>query len=203
MIKEMEMRHSGWIRAFHWINMISITMLMLTGFYIHAPRYWGWLFSGMDTPRALHFAFAFLLCVGTVGQIYYRFVADDWKNVAFRPIKDTLYLPSMIKYYLFLADDHPDYGKYNPGQRGMYMGIVFMAFVQIITGFVLYNQNAFLVVSGWLGGMIAIRVIHYVITWILVLCVLAHVYLDISEGIPVLVSMVTGKIPKGFHGSHE
>ena len=48
MIKKMEERHSIWIRIFHWANMIAITMLTLTGFYIHAPQTFR-LFSSMDT----------------------------------------------------------------------------------------------------------------------------------------------------------
>jgi Ni/Fe-hydrogenase 1 B-type cytochrome subunit len=42
------------------------------------------------------------------------------------------------------------------------------------------------------------------VTWLFVLSVLAHVYLDVSEGIPVLKSMFTGKLPADFdHGVHE
>ncbi len=203
MVKQMEDRHSIWIRIFHWINMISITMLVLTGFYIHAPESFR-LFSNMDNARFLHFAMAYVLCFGVVGRVYYAIVAHDAKNIVYSPIKDTKKLPSMLKYYMFMADTHPYYGKYNPGQKGMYTGWLFLALIQIITGFVLYKPNMFLALGGWLGGLIAIRVIHYVVNWLFVLSVLAHVYLDISEGIPVLKSMFTGKLDADFdHGVHE
>ena len=54
-MKKMVERHSLPIRLFHWSNMISITLLIITGFYIHAPNSFRWLFSNMDTPRMLIF----------------------------------------------------------------------------------------------------------------------------------------------------
>lgn len=199
----MEERHSILIRVFHWINMIAITMLILTGFYIHAPESFR-LFGSMTTARTIHFCMAYLLCFGVVGRMYYMIAANDTKNLIYEPIKDTKKLPSMLKYYMFLADDHPFYGKYNPGQKGMYTGVFAMAVIMIITGFILYKPLTFGFMAGWLGGFVAVRIIHYVITWIFVLCILAHVYLDVAEGIPILKSMFTGKIPADFHhGYHE
>src|SRR5665647_3165 len=203
MVKQMEVRHSIWLRFFHWINMIAITMLILTGFYIHAPQVFK-LFGSMNTARTIHFIMAYVLCFGVVGRVYYAIVADDAKNVVYEPINDTKKLPSMIKYYLFLADDHPFYGKYNPGQKGMYTGVLVMALLMIFTGFIMYKPMTFGFMTGWLGGYLVVRIIHYAITWILVLCILAHLYLDIAEGIPILKSMFTGTIPTDFHhGYHE
>ncbi|HEX3011717.1 MAG TPA: Ni/Fe-hydrogenase, b-type cytochrome subunit [Syntrophomonadaceae bacterium] len=202
MIKAMETRHSAWIRICHWINMISITMLILTGFYIHAPLSFR-LFSNMDTPRLIHFAMAYVLCAGVVLRLYYAFTTGDWKNIIFDVKTDFKKLPSMLKYYTFLSKEHPYYGKYNPGQKGMYTGVFAMAIIQIITGFIMYKPNMFMAWGGFLGGLVAVRIIHYVINWIFVLCILAHVYLDISEGVPVLLSMFTGKLPADFdHGVH-
>ncbi len=203
MFKKMEERHSLWIRIFHWTNMIAITMLILTGFYIHAPQTFR-LFGSMDTARGFHFAMAYVLVVGVLGRVYYAIAAKDAKNIVYSPVEDTKKLPSMLKYYLFLADDHPYYGKYNPGQKGMYTGWLVMAILMIITGFILYKPHLFLGLSGWFGGFLTVRLIHYIITWLFVLTVMLHVYLDVAEGIPILKSMFTGKIPADFHhGYHE
>ncbi|NLU47181.1 MAG: Ni/Fe-hydrogenase, b-type cytochrome subunit [Syntrophomonadaceae bacterium] len=200
----MEERHSVWIRIFHWINMVAIMLLIFTGFYIHAPQSFR-LFGNMDGARMVHFAMAYVLCFGVVLRVYYAIAAKDAKNIVFNPKTDIPNLPSMMKYYLFMSDSHPYYGKYNPGQKAMYTGWLVMAIIQIITGFILYKpQVAFWANLGdYLGGDIAIRMVHLIVTWLFVLTILAHVYLDISEGIPVLKSMFTGKIPKGFHGEHS
>lgn len=203
MIKKMELRHPLWLRLLHWSNMISITLLCLTGFYIHAPQTFR-LFSNMNNPRMLHFAMAYLLTIGLVMRIYFAIATKDYKNIVYQPIKDTMKLPSMLLYYTFFKKSHPYYGKYNPGQKAMYTGWVFMALLQIITGFVLYMPNTFAAVGGFMGGLVAVRLIHYIVTWLFVLSVMAHVYLDMSEGIPVLMSMFTGKMPADFdHGTHE
>ncbi|MEQ8201530.1 MAG: cytochrome b/b6 domain-containing protein, partial [Syntrophomonadaceae bacterium] len=54
MIKKVELRHPLWLRLLHWLNMISITMLCLTGYYIHAPLSFR-LFENMDNARTVHF----------------------------------------------------------------------------------------------------------------------------------------------------
>lgn len=199
----MDERHSVWIRIFHWINMVAIMLLIFTGFYIHAPQSFR-LFGNMDGARMVHFAMAYVLCFGVVLRVYYAIAAKDAKNIVFNPKTDIPNLPSMMKYYLFMSNSHPDYGKYNPGQKAMYTGWLVMALIQIITGFILYKpQVAFWANLGdFLGGDIAIRLVHLIVTWLFVLTVLAHVYLDVSEGVPVLKSMFTGKIPRGFHGEH-
>jgi len=202
MIKQMELRHPLWIRLLHWSNMISITMLCLTGFYIHAPQSFR-LFENMDNARTFHFAFAMLLIVGVVWRIYLGFATGDWKNIVYAPIKDTKKLPSMIKYYTFLAKDHPFYGKYNPGQKAMYTSVFVLAIVMIITGFILYKPVTFASWAYFFGGYLVVRMIHYIITWIFVIMVLVHVYLDLAEGLPVLVSMFTGKMPADFHHGYH
>ena len=83
MIKKMELRHPLWLRLLHWSNMISITMLCLTGFYIHAPQTFGWLFANMDNARTAHFAFAMVLFVGVVVRLYMAFATGDWRNIVY------------------------------------------------------------------------------------------------------------------------
>jgi len=188
---------------FHWINMIAITLLILTGFYIHSPHSFP-LFANMDNARLLHFCMAYILIFSMIGRVYYAFATGDYKNVVFDVKTDMKKLPSMLRYYLFMSDTHPYYGKYNPGQKGMYTGIFFLVLIQAITGFTLYDPNRFMGLAGFLGGYIVVRIIHYIVTWMFILCVMAHLYLDISEGIPVLLSMFTGKLPADWEeGTRE
>lgn len=202
MIKKMELRHPIWIRLCHWSNAIAIIVLCLTGFYIHAPQSFP-LFENMTNARTLHFGMAFLLLFTLVIRVYMGAVTGDWRNIIYQPIKDTKKLPSMIKYYLFLAKDHPFYGKYNPGQKAMYTAIPVLIIVQIVTGFILYKPLLFTGAAGALGGYMALRWVHYVVTWLFVLMVLIHVYLDVAEGLPVLKSIFTGKIPADFHHGYH
>lgn len=199
MNREVEARHSVWIRLFHWGNAVSILFLILTGFQIHTP--WSVkIFGNLEAARALHFLMAYVLVIGVVGRFYYAVVKKDGHNVVFNPVKDTALLPGFLKYELFLTDSHPEYGKYNPGQKMMYTGWFVMAILMIITGFILYKPNQFIGLSNALGGMVAIRLVHYIINWLFVLSIVVHVYLDFSESPEVLKSMFTEKVE---HVSHS
>lgn len=196
---KMKLRHPLIIRILHWWNMISITLLILTGFYIHNPVSFP-LFPSMDVARLIHFIFMYLVIFGLIARVYYAIAAGDYRNILFRP-RDIKNFPSMIKYYLFLNKDHPDYGKYNPGQKMMYCGWGILIIIQAITGFILYLPDVFGGLANFLGGFTLIRMIHYVVCWLFVYSVAVHIYLDVAEGLPVLFSMFTGKIPADWrHG---
>jgi len=51
--------------------------------------------------------------------------------------------------------------------------------------------------------MHVIRIIHYIVAWIFVYCIAAHLYLDFSEGIANIVGMITGYRPADFHAKHR
>ncbi len=194
---KMIQRHPAAIRVFHWTNMISITLLTLTGFYIHSPLQFT-LFSSMDTPRTIHFIFMWVLIFGTIARVWYAVYTKDYRNVLFR-LSDIKDFGSLAKYYLFISNKHPDYGKYNPGQKAMYTGVVLLILVQVITGFIMYYPTGLATWAFALGGPLVIRLIHYCVTWLFILLVMVHVYLDLAEGMPVLKSMFTGKIQEDFH----
>jgi len=195
----MELRHPIALRCFHWVNAISIIMLTLTGFVIHNPLNFHLFGGNMDTVRYLHFMFMYVLIFSTIGRIWYMIITKDYRNILFYRWQDVKDLGSLALYYLFLKNTYPDYGKYNPGQKLMYTGVFLMIIIQVITGFILYMPTNF---SGWayaIGGFVVVRMIHYCITWLFIIAVMVHVYLDLAEGMPVLVSMINGKIPSDFH----
>jgi len=194
---KMILRHPLAIRVLHWWNMIAITMLVLTGFYIHAPLQFK-LFSSMDTARTIHFIMMWALIWGVIARVWYGLYTKDYKNIWFR-LSDIRKFWSLILYYTFIKKTHPNYGKYNPGQKLMYTGVLFMAIIQVITGFILYYPTGLGTWAYALGGPTIVRMIHYAITWLFVYSVAVHVYLDLAEGLPVLYSMFTGKIPADFH----
>ncbi len=201
-MKKMLIRHTAINRFCHWVNAIAIFLLILTGFYINSPQQFH-IFSNMDTPRMLHFAMAYLLIFGFILRIVFGFFYKEGKDLIFRPIRDTLWMPSLAKYYLFLSDEHPDYGKYNPGQRAMYTTMILLVVIQIITGFILMFPNSWVGLAGFFGGYIVVRIVHLVVTWIFLLFIMVHVYLDLADGITGLKSIFTGKIPSDHpHAKH-
>src|SRR6185437_6966158 len=76
------------VRAYHWINAITLTLLIVTGYLIGAPirafaaveayqQYWfGWI-------RFIHFASAYIYAFNFLARIYWGFVGNKyakWNN---------------------------------------------------------------------------------------------------------------------------
>jgi Ni/Fe-hydrogenase 1 B-type cytochrome subunit len=201
----MEERQTLAVRFFHWWNAVSIFALIFSGFYIHNPYDWAvrWMFYDMDWARKVHFIFMYCVIAGLIGRLYYAFASGDYKNFSMG-LKDG---PNMLKlalYYLWITDEEPDWGgKYNPGQKGMYAAFAPLLLIQIYTGMILYWPAHFAWWGGWLGGIKWIREIHYIVAWVFVYCIVAHLYLDFSEGIANVVGMFTGKRPVHEHHHRE
>ena len=193
---KMILRHPAAIRVFHWANMISITLLILTGFYIHSPLQFT-LFSTMDTARTIHFVFMYVLLFSTIGPVWYGIYTKDYRNVWFR-LSDIKDFGSLAMYYLFIRTNTGLRQIQSRSEADVYRCPVYDHY----SGdhrFILYLPGP---LAGWaaaLGGPLVIRMIHYCVTWLFVLSIMVHVYLDLAEGLPVLKSMFTGKIPADFH----
>lgn len=198
---EKVLRHSLTGRLVHWSNAVCILLLSLTGFYIHSPSGFN-IFPSMDVARKIHFIAMYILVFATVYRLYFSIATGDYKNLFYRPIKDWKNWKPMLKYYLFMTDSHPEWEKYNPGQRLLYGGwLLIILLIQAPTGFILYWPDAFPTLQAFFGGLMVVRLIHYFVTWFFVVGVMAHFYLDMTEGIDVLKSMITGYMPvkKGHH----
>lgn len=200
-MRGLEYRHPGPVRFFHWWNAIAMILLGLSGFYIHTPHGFP-VFPSMDVARKIHFICMYAVAAGVIGRLYYAFVSRDYKNFRLRTA-DFGNMIKLMKYYLFISDELPDFGeKYNPGQKMMYFGFVPLIIIQGITGFILYWPTTFNHWAAAVGGMHVIRIIHYIVAWVFVYCVAAHLYLDFSEGWPSIMGMITGYRPADIHG-HE
>lgn len=134
-----------------------------------------------------------------VGRFYYAFATGDYKNFSMGP-KDAANMIKLVLYYTFITDDEPDWdGKYNLGQKGMYAAFAPLVLIQIYTGMILMWPANFAWWGGWLGGIKWVREAHYIVAWIFVYCVLAHMYLDFSEGMDGIETMFTGIRPVKEH----
>lgn len=189
--------HTATARFLHWINAAAVGMLTLTGFYVHWPRAFP-VFSGMDSARKLHFIFMYLVFFGIIVRVYYSFVSGDYKDIMFHP-SDIKGFPALTKYYLFLTKSLPDFGKYNPGQKFLYTGWMVLLQIQAVTGFILYWPSKLAWLADPLGGLMVMRQVHYLLTWVFVITVTMHVYLAAIGGLAVIRSIFTGYMPAGAH----
>lgn len=181
--------HPLFQRISHWINLINFFVLGITGWFIHSP-YPG---MPMNTIRNLHFFFMWFLIINGIVRFYYSFFGKykDYGEIMLNS-RDIKTIWPQTKYYLFIGE-HPETGKYNPLQKIAYITLPIIAVFQAITGAILYWPIKFEGVTGYLGGIAAVRGFHYIFMWLFIVIVAIHVYLVFTTAYEQFLYMFFGK----------
>ncbi len=204
------------VRFFHWVNVLSITVLTVTGFIIANPPA---LHSSAEATnlhlfgivRFIHFGAAYIFFFNMILRIYWSFVGNQfasWRT--FWPFSKKMWnnFWHVLKIdILLLNEDHPDVKNISIGHNSVaafsYLALFLIALTSIFTGFALYADT-----SGWwlpklfswvtpmFGGDFMVRTIHHISMWGFILFTLVHVYLvfyhDWLEGRGEVSSMFSG-----------
>jgi Ni/Fe-hydrogenase 1 B-type cytochrome subunit len=199
------------VRVTHWVTVISIVILSITGFYIadpfittQGPAIGHYL---MGTIRLIHYITAFIFTVSVLFRIYWAFAGSKYARWSqFLPATRRRWrdLVRMVRYYTFTRRNPPAQIGHNPLAGVTYMGVFGLFTVQIVTGFALYSlpyQDGWLKVGfGWvitLFGVQPVRLVHYLIMFLLIAFTIHHVYsavlIDIEEHSGLVSSMITGR----------
>jgi Ni/Fe-hydrogenase 1 B-type cytochrome subunit len=177
-----EVRHPMSFRILHELIMASIIILIVTGFYIHRPFVGGAGFL-MAMVRGVHFFFAAILIISTVARVINMFVGKDRDWRSFIPTgSDFKLLPGIINYYAYIGKKPVLKKKYNPLQMVSYCLAFVLVIFQILSGLAINYVSSF----GWFNyglfnNEIEVRIAHFIVTWLLVMFVMIHVYLTIRE----------------------
>jgi len=182
-VKNIEARHPMSFRILHELIMVSILLLIITGFYIHRPFIGGGGFL-MSLMRGVHFFFAIVLIITIVARVVAMFVGKDRDWRSFIPTgADFKLLPKTINYYAYVGKEPELKKKYNPLQMISYCVVFIFIVFQILSGLALkYPDGAFSWFNyGWLNNEIETRMAHFVVMWLLIMFLMIHVYLTIRE----------------------
>ena len=150
---------SPWLRIFHWIMVVCISVLFATGLMITEP----WLiysveptFSGMTTDniRNIHFIAAFTFMAAFLLRAYGFYVNRGdrlfprfWEGLFWRAIGD------VILHYIFVRYEHKSYLR-NPIARMSYTLLYVLVAIEVVTGLGMYGANEPESVSFMLFGWI-------------------------------------------------
>jgi Ni/Fe-hydrogenase 1 B-type cytochrome subunit len=181
-LKNNETRHPMSFRILHELIMVSILLLIITGFYIHRPFVGGGGFL-MSLTRGVHFFFAIVLIITTVTRVVAMFVGKDRDWRSFIPTgADFKLLPKVLNYYAYVGDEPELKKKYNPLQMISYCLAFILIVFQIISGLALKYVSAFGWFNyGWFNNAIEVRMAHFVVMWLFIMFLMIHVYLTIRE----------------------
>jgi Ni/Fe-hydrogenase 1 B-type cytochrome subunit len=186
------------VRITHWVNVLCMIMLSLTGIYIGRPfmtasdpsQYiMGWM-------RFLHFVFAYLFTISVLSRILWMFIGNQhasWR--AFLPwltADGRRNFLKMFRYYTFTGRQISYEVGHNPVAAAAYLGIFLLFLFQIFSGFALYGQHApdglWWKLFGWLTVLVGnqwLRLMHHGVMWLLIGFIINHVYsawlMDVKE----------------------
>ncbi len=204
------------VRIFHWLNVLAIVVLSITGVIIANPPailsnaeatqlYW------FGTVRFIHFAAAYIFLAAFIYRIAWMFLGNKYASWrVFLPFskKRLRNLLNVLKIDIFMIKDDDDpCTNISVGHNAMaslsYLLLFVLMFIQVATGFGLYADNAtwwlpglFAWVPPLLGGDAGVRLLHHIIMWLIIVFAVIHVYLvlyhDWLEGRGEVSSMFGG-----------
>jgi len=167
-------------RIHHWVNLICMIALGVTGWYIHKP----FAPNLMGLMRYIHLVFAYIFGINLILRVYYAFGENgDWKKYLKPEIsKKTLRLT--YRHYLFY-EHLPEGDHYRILQNASYLVLALLFFVQIVTGILLFEAEGIPSrVIAFLGGVNAVRQGHLFLTWVFIAFTIIHIYMAFTEDFP-------------------
>jgi Ni/Fe-hydrogenase 1 B-type cytochrome subunit len=200
------------VRVTHWVNVASILMLSVTGYYIANPFIQTQGIATdqflMGTVRFVHYTTAFIFTVSVVFRVYWAFASRAryarWDQ--FLPLRGRRRraLLRMVGYYTFLRKQPPPEIGHNSLAGVTYMGLYGLFALQILTGFALYSipfhGGAWPTLFGWIitiFGAQPVRLVHTLIMFLIIAFTIHHVYsailIDIEERSGLVSSIITGR----------
>lgn len=204
------------VRIFHWVNVLSILVLTLSGFLIANPPA---LISSAEATnlhsfgivRYIHFIAAYIFFFNMILRVYWSFVGNQFASWrAYSPFtkKSRDNLKHVLKTDILLMNEKkPDLKNISIGHNSLaaisYIALFLIALISVFTGFALYADTA----TWWLpkmfswviplfGGDFMVRNIHHIAMWGFIFFTLIHIYLvfyhDWLEGRGEVSSMFGG-----------
>jgi Ni/Fe-hydrogenase 1 B-type cytochrome subunit len=202
------------VRLWHWVTMLAMIVLGVTGYLIGAPLpaiygeptftfFMGWV-------RMIHMIAGWIFAVAFLVRVYWAFAGNHHAHALFIvPVWSGKWWAGLfgdIRYYLFMKKHGDLWLAHNPlAQFAMFSMFMLGAVVLIVTGFGLYAEQwpwgvSYMKWFGWVtvlfGEPQAVRTVHHLAMWYVLLFSLIHTYMvfreDITRGSTVISTMING-----------
>ena len=181
------------IRIYHWVMAIGVFILTLTGFHLSQP--FTWLSVSMSSVRKIHYVCGFIVLANLVAHISFYVITKTYNDILFRwnNFKD---IPSFAKYFLFLSEPHPNFGKYNPGQRLIFCSWAVVLIIGGTAGLAAYFPEPAMPIIKLMGGMQVLKWIKYLTAVYFAATMPIHLFLVFTEDPAKLQAIFTGYVRK-------
>lgn len=199
------------VRIVHWVIVLCLIVLSVTGYYIHHPFLSGTGLPGhpgftMGKMRFVHEASGFVFVGAILFRIYWSFVGNEYVNWrALVPItkRQRQDLRDTIRFYGFLSRRAPQVNGHNPLAALAYLVLYSGFIVTCLTGLGLFawvtQRSPWTDLFSWTWSVMsipALRLVHFLLMFAYGAFAVHHVYsallYDIEERNGELSSMITG-----------
>jgi thiosulfate reductase cytochrome b subunit len=202
--------YESYRRFWHWLQTLSIVLLLFTGLIIHRPDVFG-LFS-FHGVVIVHNVLAVILVVNALLSLFYHIATERIQEYIPRPYGFFDDAIVQARYYIsgiFHHEPHPfekrPGSRMNPIQKATYFGILNVLLpLQILTGALMWGVQKFPAIAGWFGGLPVLAPLHSLVAWTFATFIVGHVYMTTTGSTPLeaVRAMVTGYEDVEIH-DHE
>jgi formate dehydrogenase subunit gamma len=184
-------------RAYHWINSIAYTYLMLTGLALFTPlAYWlAYVLGGPATIRYWH---------PWVGLIYFAtifWMHRLWKRDMQKIPQDEQWSKNIVAYTENRDEVMPPQGRFNAGQKQFWWAMFYCTFILLITGIVMWIPEKMPREFHWVLSVIVF--IHSATALITIAAFIIHVYMSVWVTPGSVKAMVEGHVSTTWARTHH
>jgi len=199
--------HPFLVRLCHWINSVSLLVLIASGLRIfrafpsfgpkipqvdlvNIPKQLtlgGWLGGALQW----HFTFIWIYMVTGALYIAYEIFSRNYRQVLFMP-RDIRGVWPMAKHYFFFGRKPELNEPYNPLQKLAYTSAVGLGVLSVLTGLVLYCPVQFSFLAVLMGGFHYARIWHFAVMLGFLAFIGGHLVMVLLHGWNNFISMLSG-----------
>jgi Ni/Fe-hydrogenase b-type cytochrome subunit len=195
------------IRLTHWVNAISLFVLVASGLRIFRafPSFGPKIPEKVliDVPKSLtlggwlggalqwHFTFMWLFAASGLVYIVYQGISGHYRTLLFRP-RDIPGVWPMVRHYFFFGVKPPATEQYNPLQKLAYTSAIGFGVLSLLTGIVLYKPTQFSWLAFLFGGYHLTRVWHFGAMCGFLAFIPGHLIMVVLHGWSNFYSMLVG-----------
>jgi formate dehydrogenase subunit gamma len=184
-------------RAYHWINSIAYTYLMLTGLALFTPlAYWlAYVLGGPTTIRYWH---------PWIGLVYFAtifWMHRLWKRDMQKIPQDEQWSKNIRAYAENRDEVMPPQGRFNAGQKQFWWVMFYCTFILLITGIIMWIPEKMPRELHWVLPIIVF--IHSATALITIAAFIIHVYMSVWVTPGSVKAMVEGHVSTTWARTHH
>jgi len=184
-------------RAYHWINAIAYTYLMLTGLALFTPlAYWlAYIFGGPAVIRYWH-PWIGLIYLATIFWMHRM-----WKRDMRKIPEDEQWSKNIRAYAEHRDELMPPQGRFNAGQKQFWWVMLYCTFILLITGIIMWIPEKMPRELHWVLPITVF--IHSATALITIAAFIIHVYMSVWVTPGSMKAMVEGHVSTNWARTHH